>query len=118
MLLGSLIDTLKVFAENDSTMPVVFTGGTPVGALDSYRGFYDQLTLTDDLYTDHATTVGDMYADAVAADGATFTGWKGGEYIMGRHTIVHGERAGEAGGSRIGGMYIDGDRLVVTRVHL
>ncbi len=50
----------------------------------SYRGYYHDLAfeVTEDV------TVGEMLADARSALGATYQGWKGGDYIMREHTSV------------------------------
>ncbi|MFD6149429.1 hypothetical protein [Streptomyces sp. NPDC060243] len=49
----------------------------------SYRGFYDDLAFEP---TMEPVTVGEMLADAISADGATYTGYKGGEFTMRRDT--------------------------------
>jgi hypothetical protein len=48
----------------------------------SYRGYYDDLAF--EMVRD--TTVGVMLNSARAAVGATYHGWKGGEYVMGGYT--------------------------------
>lgn len=56
----------------------------------SYRGYYDRLALSSSPYP---VTVGELLSRARDADGATFTGWKGGDFTMNRSTLVHiGER--------------------------
>lgn len=51
----------------------------------SYRGYYDELAFQPAT----GVTVGSMLADARSAVGATYTGWKGGDYIMDEYTPVH-----------------------------
>ena len=48
----------------------------------SYRGFYRDLGFV----VAGNITVGEMLAAARRARGATYHGWKGGEYTMGEHT--------------------------------
>ncbi|PPS86431.1 hypothetical protein [Streptomyces sp. MH60] len=50
----------------------------------SYRGYYRDLAFEPA----GRTTVGEMLADAYAALGETFEGWKGGDFTMGRDTDV------------------------------
>lgn len=94
--LGQLIARL---AEEDRARIV------PVGFHNphSYRGYYE------DLAFERATniTVGEMLSAAKSALGATYQGWKGGDYQMGEWTstwLVSCE--GETGES-IGGMFLD-----------
>ena len=71
MKLKSLIDLLSKLPPD----AVVSNGfGEPM----SYRGYYDQLAFEP---KDHAR-IGDMLAHAKSALGATFTGYKGGEFVM------------------------------------
>lgn len=75
MTLGELIAALE--AENpDKILPRGFTNPH------SWRGDYMQLAFEPA----SNVTVGEMLADARSALGATFTGWKGGEYTMSEYT--------------------------------
>lgn len=59
----------------------------------SYRGFYDELA-----FEPHRdTTVGAMLKDAESALGKTFTGWKGGDFTMEKHTTVWMSQKGDCG---------------------
>ena len=51
----------------------------------SYRGYYAELAFEPKWNT----TVGEMLQAARSALGATFTGWKGGEFKMEEHTECH-----------------------------
>lgn len=51
----------------------------------SYRGYYNELAFEPI----EGVTVAAMLADARSAVGATYTGWKGGEYTMSENTPVH-----------------------------
>ena len=57
----------------------------------SWRGSYCELAFEPI----GETTVGEMLAEAKKADGAEYTGWKGGEYLMDRDTTINIERKGE-----------------------
>lgn len=50
----------------------------------SYRGYYEDLAFE----ITGPTSVGDMLAAARSALGATYQGWKGGDYEMSRYTEV------------------------------
>ena len=73
--LREVIDVLQCFPR-DFKVAVGFCAG------DSYRGYYNQIAFAP--ATD--TTVGQMLEHAKACDGATFTGYKGGDYTMGLDT--------------------------------
>lgn len=75
--LGELIDALKV---EDSAKRVRVGFGNP----HSWRGDYCELAFEP--VTD--TTVGQMLAAAESAMGATYEGWKGGDFTMGEDTRV------------------------------
>lgn len=51
----------------------------------SWRGAYSQLAFE----IVENTTVGEMLDAAISADGATYGGWKGGEYDMDGSTDIH-----------------------------
>ena len=59
----------------------------------SYRGFYNELAFEPKWNT----TVGQMLQAAKSALGATFTGWKGGEYTMEEYTDCHISVEGSTG---------------------
>ena len=64
----------------------------------SYRGYYEQLAF------EPATNVpvAQMLADATSALGATFEGWKGGDYTMKKYTECWLAREGDSAGETIG----------------
>lgn len=66
----------------------------------SYRGYYEQLAFE----IAYDVTVGDMLTAARFALGATYQGWKGGDYLMSDYTETwlvrqRGESAGETLGA-------------------
>jgi hypothetical protein len=68
----------------------------------SYRGYYDELAFEPQ----EDTTVGEMLDWAKSAVGATYTGYKGGEYTMSEWTEVWLATYGQ-GGEGIGGVLLD-----------
>lgn len=64
----------------------------------SYRGFYDELAFEPA----HNITVGGMLAAARSALGATFQGYKGGEYRMTAYTDCWLSEYGHVSGETIG----------------
>lgn len=69
----------------------------------SYRGYYDELAF------EPATNVpvADMLADARSALGATYTGWKGGEFVMRGYTDCWLAQEGSAGGETLGPLLLE-----------
>jgi hypothetical protein len=59
----------------------------------SYRGYYDELAFEPC----GETTVGAMLEAAQSAVGATYQGWKGGDFTMGDWTPVHLAYMGDCG---------------------
>lgn len=62
----------------------------------SWRGDYAELAVNA-----AKDVVGDMISVLENANGATFTGYKGGEYKMGNFTDVYLDRYGECPGNKI-----------------
>ena len=52
---------------------------------DSYRGYYRFLSID---YGEKPATVAELLAKAKQADGQEFTGYKGGDFLMSRKTLV------------------------------
>jgi len=59
----------------------------------SDRGSYEELAFTPEA----EARLGDMLASAKSAVGATFIGWKGGEFTMKDYTSVYIGKYGECG---------------------
>lgn len=96
LTLGGLIDRLaKLPAECSIQWDFGYLKPTAVG---SYRGYYEQLAIGHtDGHEDGFRTVGELLANLRAAVGATFTGYKGGSYVMHRDTPVWLGNYGESG---------------------
>lgn len=88
MNLGQLINRLERSPSGNEV--IVSTFGHPqttVGGVCSYRGFYSQLAI-EPVQKEKPTTVADLLDTLRDAVGKTFTGYKGGEYVMDRDTPV------------------------------
>ena len=96
LALGEIIERLS---QEDPTRVL------PIGFADphSYRGDYYELAFE----IRHNITVGEMLAAAESAIGATFQGWKGGDYKMGEYTCAW--LVAEEGdcGESIGAVFLD-----------
>ncbi len=86
MTLGNLIEWLE---KQNQEMVVEDGFSTP----HSDRGSYDELAFTPE----PEAKIRDMLKHAKSALGATFTGWKGGEYTMNEYTSVYIGQYGECG---------------------
>lgn len=92
LTLGKLIEKLALLPTD-----------TPIaglGDLDSYRGYYCDLAFEP---TDEATTAGELLERCRAAMGQVFTGYKGGDYVMGAQTPLWVSRYGDASGLKLMG---------------
>ncbi len=96
MTLGEIIDTLKR-KDPDTEVYFDFVYFRPEG-IHSYRGDYSQLAIG---YGRADITVGQLLKLCEDADGATFTGYKGGEFEMGRSTPVWVANHNETGSTAI-----------------
>jgi len=92
MTLGELILELRDCDENDS---VTFSDGTNVGDLGSYRGYYEDLYIDR---SDELQTVGAVRQMLESAVGEEFTGYKGGEFVMTKMTMVWVAEYGNSSG--------------------
>lgn len=91
MTLGELITALEA-ADPRLVLPHGFTHPH------SYRGYYEQLAFEPA----KNVTIGEMLADAQAALGGTFWGYKGGDYEMTADTDCWIANQGSANGEQIG----------------
>ena len=93
MKLGTLIKMLELY---DSNAPVEFDFGyIQPTTLDSWRGVYAELALGYECSPSSRATVGSLLDECRQAVGATFFGWKRGDYTMGEHTKVWVDNRGE-----------------------
>ena len=111
LTLGRLVEALMVAPI--STRVEYDCGGGPTEP-HSYRGYYSDLAFQN---AGEPVPVEQVLIDAKAAFGAEFTGYKGGEFLMGPDTPLWLSSYGDAGGRAITGVEQQPGRLVLlTRV--
>lgn len=108
MLLGDFIETL---ADLDPDLPVVFDNGAHPDSFASYRGYYDQITLTQGK---SPKRVRDVLRAAQKAVGATFQGYKGGDYVMDEDTPLWASDYGDTGLALVGVARDNGHVKIIT----
>lgn len=91
MTLGELIARLEALPQGAETRLDFYS--LPPAGLCSYRGYYEMLAIKSGV---RARTVAQVLADARAALGATFEGYKGGQYRMTRSTPIWVSNYGDA----------------------
>lgn len=92
-----------------------FGSFVPVG-IDSYRGYYDQLALGFAEYKEvKASALLTACKDAI---GATFTGWKGGDFNMGEQTPLWVANRGDAHGTAIVGIVDEDYRAIIETAYV
>lgn len=91
LTLGALIEALD---EQPGEKPVVFGGAVAAspGGLDSYRGYYSDLSFEPSL---DPVNVEELRKDAKAALGKSFIGYKGGDFVMNEETPLWVSEYGE-----------------------
>lgn len=107
--LGDLIDALERVEEKDKHVEFDFGGFEPTG-ISSYRGYYSDLALQ---YDGTALNTGQLLETLKKADGAVFTGYKGGDYQMNRSTPVWVANYGEAHGVAVIAVEDQGYRVLL-----
>ena len=112
LTLGELIAKLE---QHDPDSIVCFESATfpnyYPGSYDSYRGYYEMLAISR---SDIPATVGQFLKASLDAVGETFTGYKGGEYTMTRHTPVWVSDYGSASGDAIIDIKQDYGRVLIV----
>jgi hypothetical protein len=86
MKLGKLIEALEQVQDKSLPVSILPFDLSPTG-FDSYRGYYNQLAICYSTEK-HEPTVEEFLNMARACVGNTFTGYKGGTYLMGEDTPV------------------------------
>jgi hypothetical protein len=99
LMLGEL--TLKMEAVKNKALPVIFDEGKYVpSTLDSWRGSYDELAIE---YTEDEPITGKSFIELLKeANGKTYTGYKGGDFTMGKATPIWVANYGSSSGFREG----------------
>lgn len=91
MTLGELIARLEALPQDAETRLDFYS--LPPAGFCSYRGYYEMLAIKSGV---RARTVAQVLADARAAMGAKFEGYKGGQYRMTRSTPIWVSNYGDA----------------------
>lgn len=108
LTLGELIANLKEF---DLNLPVYFEDGKKPCDLDSWRGVYSELAISDN--ETHCKDGRELLEIAKGALTKTFYGYKGGEYQMDERTQLHRANYSECGNSFIYGVGQEDDKIVL-----
>jgi hypothetical protein len=105
LTLGKAIALLE---EIDSTTPMA----DPIGEVESYRGYYSDLSF--DVMSAAPKTAGQVLADLRAALGATFEGYKGGDFVMDSDTPLWVSAYGSASGDAVMDFTVSDGRVHVV----
>jgi hypothetical protein len=100
MTLGELIKALEALPPE--------RGITGFGMVDSYRGYYSDLAFAP---ADDVRTVADLLDSCRQCMGRVFTGYKGGDFLMGEATPLWISRYGECSDDRLMGLDTDSDPI-------
>ena len=116
MTLGQLIDVLER-KEPTANVDYAFGYFSPT-KFHSWRGAYEQLALGYGSWTeigyDKRPTVESLLKLAIAANGETFMGYKGGEYTMDRDNVIWIANDNEACHSGIADVIEDDGDIVIV----
>lgn len=109
LTLGKAIEQLETLAP---TTPVVFAG-EPYGPGNphSYRGYYSDLAFES--VSD--VTAASFLADCRDALGATFQGYKGGDFVMSKDTPLWHANEGSSGLAIISAAVVSGELVLQTK---
>lgn len=91
LTLGAAIEALSAV---DPAMTVTTSRGGGVGEADSYRGYYADLALA---HVADKGTAAELLATLKAALNNTFTGYKGGDFVMDANTPLWAAGYGDCG---------------------
>lgn len=97
--LGDLINELEKLlpnVEDDCTINLDFPNSYP-NSVTSWRGSYNELSIEYSNIYDNKTTLKEFIKTLKNAIGETFTGWKGGSYIMTKDTPLWVANSGNSG---------------------
>lgn len=95
--------------------PVRFEDGSVPDGFHSYRGYYDHLAMGSRLpeASECPVRAQNLLRELRYANGGTYHGWKGGEFVMGDDTPVWRAEAGVSPGQRIIGVELQDDELIL-----
>ena len=113
LTLGAAIDQLENVPE---TLAIKFDwNGSSPKSPDSYRGYYSDLAFES---RSEPTTVGSFIADCRRSVGATFEGYKGGDFVMMRDTPLWASEWGHSSGRAIIALAIGDDTVILVTKEL
>lgn len=107
--LGSLI---KILEGSDITSLVTFSDGKTPGSEDSYRGYYSDLAFDN---SDEPKTVAQFLEQVKKALDKSYTGYKGGDFIMDASTPLWRAEYGSCGEAIISAQDIGGKLILITK---
>lgn len=121
--LGQLIDALEKRAQEQRVI-FDFCRVQP-GRLVSYRGYYRMLAITPNFAAFHydnerynkPITVAELLAELKAAIGATFVGYKGGDFVMSRDTWLWVDEPDQSTGTAVLGLEDDKFETIIRTGH-
>ena len=112
MRLGQFIEAL---AACEPSLPVVLEDGRGVHGFQSYRGYYEDLSIQP---REMSKDVVEVLAEARACLGECFEGYKGGDFYMSKDSLLWVARYGETGGNMVTGIRPEATRVVIeTTLH-
>lgn len=87
-------------------------------SIDSYRGYYDELAIGFKIAgyegnSEVATSADEFLKLLKGAIGNTFTGWKGGDFMMTEDTPIWVDNPGNASSTAVMGIEDDGYQIVI-----
>lgn len=106
LMLGEIIVALEAVKDKSVSVNFDFEYAYPT-KLCSWRGIYRELAIQfefDPPADGEQTTVEDVLEEFKSAIGKTFTGYKGGDFVMGKNTPVWVARYGNSGNTAITGV--------------
>ena len=112
LTLGALIDTLSNLSPENT---VSFYDGTFPGDEISYRGYYCDLAFEP---TSESKTVGQLLQQCQKALGATYEGYKGGDYVMNEKTPLWKDSYGQCENIGIIAIVPNGDNWTLVTKEL
>lgn len=80
----------------------------------SYRGYYEDLSVSIDSYEEDIYTVKQFLAEAERAARYSFPGYKGGLYTMTQYSTLWFSTYGEASGLQMDDIIQDGDKIIIS----
>jgi hypothetical protein len=110
--LGELIEAIEKHKPEDS---VRFDfGACAPDELMSYRGYYHDLAVGFSHGAQRGPTVAEFVKQLKSAIGDTFTGYKGGEFVMNEHSRIWVANRGDSTDTAIFGVTGDWEAVILT----